>query len=560
MGKKLQRGGGSGGNNNKKKNANHADEGVDTDDWSRSVDHVGAADDLSENHTINDMVSNGGGNGNGNGNGTFASMEDDVDWDMNDDDDDDNQYRQLNKDVTAAASAEVSQQTRQQRLQDALCTCTDYPSEKRSTKRQLMLQRWFQAFTQYATMPPYDVVYKYKDELIIACSQNALLKGSASEQYAACRVLEALAVLVSDLDLYEQVQGRLVRVIQATQRATAVRAASLKALGMIVFCLQHNGHDDDVLTEKTLDVCEEIIVQPRYRNQSTPPALVAAALRVWTLLATTLNELYVSGKDDTSTGRGLLLLPRLLQIMESEPNSSNSNDLALHEAAGLTVAYIHEARLKLGIQATSYVDDHYVKNGPDTASTITTDTTFNDDGDGTSIPPPASSSLNTTDLQYKIGSWEGSEWADIMDELTQLLYGKAHASGHYLSKKVKKEQRHVFRDYLVLVQDNEFPLEVVTFRGGTLELNCYKDIVPLEACKNCLQGGFQIQLLTNPTLQTMFGANGASLAQNNPYSQLEKRLLLSKTSEVAKQKDQHRHKHRDKRHNVKTFFLTVDEE
>ena len=91
-------------------------------------------------------------------------------------------------------------------------------------------------------------------------------------------------------------------------------------------------------------------------------------------------------------------------------------------------------------------------------------------------------------------------------------------------------------------------------------MNKFQDIVALDFVKRCLQGGFQIQLLTNPTLQAIFGFDGTTLGVSMGYSQLEKRLLLSKTSEASKLKDQGRHKNRDKRQNIKNHFLTADGE
>ena len=131
-----------------------------------------------------------------------------------------------------------------------------------------------------------------------------------------------------------------------------------------------------------------------------------------------------------------------------------------------------------------------------------------------------------------------------------------------MSKKAKKEQRSLFRDYLATIQDNEAPEEVVHFRGGSLELHTWKEIVALQFVRRCLQGGFQMQLLTNTTLQEVFGldAEGALLSSGGggSLSQREKRLLLSKSSEAAKVKDMDRHKKRDKRSNIKNHFLTAD--
>jgi hypothetical protein len=463
----------------------------------------GGADYLSESHTIDGFLSQGD-------NTTLGSIPDDSSWGIHDDDDEAYQRKKHISEDDAIQAAEATQQ----KLAEILgSTVPEFAAEKRSFKREAMLKMWFKSLTQYATMAPYEVVEQWREELVKACSQYALLRGSPSEQYAGCRVLEAMAILIGDHDLYEQLSKRLIRSIQSAHKAPPVRVSALRALGMLVFC----GTDDEIITESVLDLCEEI-VQGQYRGQATPPALRASAWQVWTLLATTIHELYVSGKTDESIGRGLVLLPLVTECLETD-------EQVLKEAAGQAMAYIHDCRLRLGVDALDG-DEHQVENN--------------------------------TDAKYTLGSWEGSEWEDDVDEITQTIYELAHSSGHYLSKKAKKEQRHVFRDYLGMLQDNESPEVVVNFRGGTLELTRFGDVVALEFVKRCLQGGFQIQLLTNPTLQAIFGCDGDVLGHSNGYSQLEKRLFLSKTSEASKLKDQHRHKGRKKRQNVKDHFLTSD--
>ena len=473
--------------------------GADSDD--EDLSNGAGADYLSENHTIDGFTSYAGDNT------TLGSIPDDTSWGIHDEDDDAYHKKHVSEE-NALQAAEATQQ----KLAEILgSTVPEFASEKRGSKREAMLKTWFKSLTHYATMPPYDVVERWRDDLVKACSMYALLRGGPSEQYAGCRVLEAMAVLIGDHDLYELLSKRLIRAIQSTHKATPVRVSALRALGMLVFC----GIDDDIITESVLDLCEEI-VKGQYRGQSTPPALRASAWQVWTLLATTIHELYVSGKTDESIGRGLVLLPFVAECLEEEDNT-------LKEAAGQAMAYIHDCRLRLGVDG---LEEHEAEN--------------------------------TTDAKYTLGSWEGSEWEDDVDEITQAVYELAHSSGHYLSKKAKKEQRHVFRDYLGMLQDNESPEVVVTFRGGTLELTKFGDVVALDFVKRCLQGGFQAQLLTNPTLQAIFGCDGAVLGYSSGYSQLEKRLLLSKTSEASKLKDQDRHKGRKKRQNVKNHFLTAD--
>merc|ERR1712008_561102 len=94
--------------------------------------------------------------------------------------------------------------------------------------------------------------------------------------------------------------------------------------------------------------------------------------------------------------------------------------------------------------------------------------------------------------------------------------------------------------------------------GGKLTLNSWKEIIRLNFIRHCLQGGFQIQLMYNETLHGVFGATfNASWVS---LSQLEKRLILSKTSDAAKAADKAMTKQRRTRTNVKNHFLTADGE
>ena len=136
----------------------------------------------------------------------------------------------------------------------------------------------------------------------------------------------------------------------------------------------------------------------------------------------------------------------------------------------------------------------------------------------------------------------------------------SNQSGHFLSKKKKKETRFIFRELLATIQENEPPLEVIQFRGGSIELTSWKDIIPMSFIRRCLQSGLQNHLTTNPTLHAIFGIDSQVL--NSPHigmSQQEKRLLFSKASDTAKEKDRHRTLKRQNRTNAKNSFLTNDD-
>ena len=194
--------------------------------------------------------------------------------------------------------------------------------------------------------------------------------------------------------------------------------------------------------------------------------------------------------------------------------------LELRSAAGECLAIIHEARVNLG----------------------------DIDGD------------NGAERRYGQGGWENSEWEETMDYLQQQIVYFSNQSGHSISKKAKKEQRAIFREYMATLVDGESPQQTVSFRGGSLTLTSWGEIVQLNFIRHCLQGGLQTQILTNPTLQAFFCADGNVLNSNGHLSQLEKRLFLSKTSEASKQAYVDRNKKRRTRNDIKNHFLTADGE
>ena len=158
------------------------------------------------------------------------------------------------------------------------------------------------------------------------------------------------------------------------------------------------------------------------------------------------------------------------------------------------------------------------------------------------------------------GSWDGSEWEILMDEVKQRVAELSVESGKHLSKKNKREQRGAFRDFLSTIVDDEAPCEVVAFRGGQLTLANWKEIIQLNFVRHCLQAGFQVQLMTNTTLQLIFGADSEVLQSKLSLSKLEKRQYMSKTSEASKQAYNERNKNRKSRINAQNHFIDADGE
>lgn len=396
--------------------------------------------------------------------------------------------------------------TNHAQLLEHIQIATELCSEKQAKKREQGLKSLFKAITHMALGEGGQSILssKVQDTILPICT-NGLRPGIASpaEQYASCRVLEATSIILGGnqddyaSDLYEL----LSKVVKGVQRATMVRGAALRALAMGYFICATVDVADDVL-----DLCQQVCA-PTFRYQDVPPVLRATALDCWALLSTTISDAYLAGEGE---GRGLIILPLLLDCL-------NHTNLDLRCAAGEAVALIHEARLDLGIDE--------------------------DEGE------------NASERRFRRGSWDGTEWEVIMDEVKQRVAELSVESGKHMSKKDKKDQRKTFREFTTTIVDDESPCEVIAFRGGQLTLESWREIIQLNFIRHCLQSGFQAQLMTNPTLHSIFNMDGNTLNELTNMSQLEKRLVMSKTSDASKQKYNQRNKHRKAKIHSKTSFL-----
>mmetsp|Transcript_22302 Transcript_22302/g.45703 ORF Transcript_22302/g.45703 Transcript_22302/m.45703 type:complete len:521 (+) Transcript_22302:139-1701(+) len=455
------------------------------------------------------------------GGSNFGGEEDDLFEGGDDDNDVDNTKDPSNR-------AEYAAQARQAKLLDALSLSSTLTSEKRATKREGGYRVLFKAITQYASgSAGQDILQSRWSGLLESCLYSIRGGGSNStpaEQYAACRVLEASAVILGEDhdEIVLELNDALKKVINATGRATQVRIAALRCLSMVHFICGTHGLEEGEDVVSVLELCEKLCGE-KYRGEKVSPSLRASALDCWSLLSSTLPDVKVAGgaSDDEfsaiSLGRGLELLSLLASCLES-------TDVGLRSSAGECVTLIHECRLNLGL----------------------------DDDDAE----------NATERRFRRGSWDGSEWEILMDEVKQRIAELSVESGHHMSKKSKKQQRSTFRDFMSTIVDDEPPEEVVTFRGGSVKVTSWKEIVQLNFIRHCLQGGFQIQMMMNETLHEIFGVDGSIIsdATGMAMSQLEKRLTMSKTSDAAKKADKKMNRQRKTRTNVKNHFLTADGE
>lgn len=405
----------------------------------------------------------------------------------------------------------------------------EFTQEKRTVQREATLRRCFKGVAMFATgAAGYEIVSAASGSVLAACQFSLRPGQAAAEQYAACRVLEAVSIVLGadEEGWVSSLDETLRRAVLSPARAAAVRAAALRALSVSVTI---GAASDSVAAEALQDVCEALAAAA-YRGHAVPVSLRAAALDCWALLATLQDDCHLAGQDDVQVGRGLALLPLLKDCLD------DVESIELRSAAGECLALIHEARVNLGAAA----DEGARSRGNGGQAVV----------------------LSTTARRFQKGSWDGSQFEVLMDEVKQRVADLSTESSHHMSKRAKKEQRATFREYMATIVDDEPPEEVINFRNnGSLTLTCWKDIVQLNFVRHSLQSGFQTQLFTNATLQRMFGADGSVLCANQGgMSQIEKRLVLSKTSEAYKNADQDRRGKRDKRENVKNHFMTTDGE
>ncbi|KAL9186609.1 hypothetical protein ACHAXT_005847 [Thalassiosira profunda] len=426
-----------------------------------------------------------------------------------------------NLDRAGADRAENAAAARAARLSDALSMASTLTSEKRSAKREGGYRVLFKAVTQYAAGPGgRSILETHWESVAEACLWSIQGRGNAkpSEQYAACRVLEACTVVLGDDrdDVVESLNGPLKKVVNATGRATQVRSAALRCLSMLHFICGTDCLEEGEDCWSVMELCEKVGGE-KYRGETVAPSLRATAIDCWSLLSTTFGDAYIASGDgydvEEDLGRGLQLLPLLASCLDS-------SEAGLRRSAGECVSLIHECRLNLGL------DDEEADN--------------------------------TTERRYRRGSWDGSEWEVLMDEVKQRIAELSVESSHHMSRQAKKQQRATFRDFMNTIVDDESPEEIVNWRGGKLTLHSWKEIIQLNFVRHCLQSGFQIQLMCNETLHGVFGA--VFTASGTSLSQLEKRLYMGKTSEAAKAADRAMTKQRRNRTNVKNHFLTADGE
>lgn len=382
---------------------------------------------------------------------------------------------------------------RLQLLSERLDRLVTIASESRGAEREKILR---QSFVQIShTGKAWSMIIPVLHEIQTSC-RSSFQRGTPAEQYAACRVMEVVGVLLgANEEAFCDAQSYLYR--RSHAKETVVRKAAWRAYGtMMLVCA------DVELRSAALEFYEAMIM-----DDTIVDVLKATAWECWALILTLFPDDDIAGEHN---GRGCLMLEPMILALESPT-------LELRAAAGQAATLLHEARLSNG----------------------------NPHG-------------NVTARQFEIGSWESSAYEDSVSEIQQKVASLAVEHTNRMARKTKKAQRATFREFAAMLVDDAPPEEVIHFRHGDLEIISWKDLIVLNHLRAVLQGGFQIQLLTNPTIQRMLQVDTSWLV--NHITDDEKRKVSSKNSLAVKNADQNRRGKRDKRENIKNHFLTADDE
>jgi len=150
----------------------------------------------------------------------------------------------------------------------------------------------------------------------------------------------------------------------------------------------------------------------------------------------------------------------------------------------------------------------------------------------------------------------------ITAEIVERLQVLSTQSSKAMSRKARKVERRTFREIRKNLEDNETPVETLSFPNGDLSVYGYPSIMQLAAMRRILGSGLQRQLSTNPLLQEMFDIDEEILRPQEAGERmdaLDKRLFVSKSSGQAKERTNNRQKERQARMNQKNLFMDADQ-
>ena len=154
------------------------------------------------------------------------------------------------------------------------------------------------------------------------------------------------------------------------------------------------------------------------------------------------------------------------------------------------------------------------------------------------------------------------ECRELREETVERLRELSTQSSKAMSRRARRVERRAFREILATLEDGEAPAEEMTFPNGDAYFSGWQQVLQLAMLRRVLGSGLQAQLGNSEQLMELFDIDPDIVRSQEPgerMDSLDKRLLVSKSSEYAKQRTAERKKERQARDNQRNYFMEIDQ-
>ena len=368
-----------------------------------------------------------------------------------------------------------------------------------------------------------------RDELVMIL-MNGLKRGKEKEARKAADVfsLVCLALGPEEELFYEENAPGLENVALKSRKAS-VRAAAMRALTFATFINtmehSHTWHCFDILYTQIADASIK-----SGKKGGGDDIILEAACDCFGLLASTIQKQYFSGDNFQKT------VSRLGMLLRHESNK-------VRIAAGQTLAMLFEINGETSTGGKSGGDEEGPQKLKQRGFSI-----HSMDGSST-----GGSFDGEEALKQAIQAEETLSVEDVV-ELVEDLAGEYDRSK---GKKERKEQRSVFRNIVASVSNGDNPELCIKIRNEAITFEKWSHILQMYFLKSVLQSGFQYHFRHNSLVREIFGLGPPpEVDGNDRLTKLEKRMYMSDSSSLKKERALERTKERRHKRNQKNQFMS----
>lgn len=349
----------------------------------------------------------------------------------------------------------------------------DLLSEKSGATREIALEAIFKELKNQ-----YHEEFVTKSRLTLLDSlKKSLRKGSAKERKfaALCVAMTSVTLGAEDDELVHEFQPVLSELIspQNTSVPEEAKATLAESLAMVCFIAADEN--------QTLNVINELFAVVQHHTSKNE--LVAASLRAWSLLVSTISK---------STG----IEPIVEQALQTLADLLKNEDVDVRVAAGEAVALLVEKQ------------------------------------------------RDVEEDNFELRSFADIGQVDV-DDLLDTLQELASDKNKLRARKDKLKQRLPFKEIVASVEEGIIPSETLSFKHQKFAFENWEKLIQLDAIRELLAEGLQAHFESNPLLHQIFDIAVDKQAKKTQLSSVEKRLMMSPSSPMNKARTQNRSKQRE---------------